>query len=197
MLLLFYGMIYLFFSVVGFSVYRQLLVAGCTLYYEIDGKAFSFSVSNERIRFRSDRRPGFEAYLDAEGVYANTVFLISLILATPGMRLDRRLQRLGIGLFFLFITHVMFLVSKVEVSLITAQHPLAGSAVFWTFWDDFLEIAGKIFFPVAIWLLLGMNFMLGDVEKSRKVRRSLKLGRNQPCPCGSGKKYKRCCGRAV
>lgn len=26
-------------------------------------------------------------------------------------------------------------------------------------------------------------------------RRSLKVGRNDPCPCGSGKKYKVCCGR--
>jgi hypothetical protein len=25
--------------------------------------------------------------------------------------------------------------------------------------------------------------------------RHLKVGRNEPCPCGSGKKYKRCCGR--
>jgi uncharacterized protein len=24
-----------------------------------------------------------------------------------------------------------------------------------------------------------------------------KIGRNEPCPCGSGKKYKRCCGRAT
>lgn len=24
---------------------------------------------------------------------------------------------------------------------------------------------------------------------------TLKVGRNQPCPCGSGKKYKKCCGR--
>ncbi|MBM3188447.1 MAG: hypothetical protein FJZ90_06970, partial [Chloroflexi bacterium] len=23
------------------------------------------------------------------------------------------------------------------------------------------------------------------------------LGRNDPCPCGSGKKYKQCCGRRV
>ena len=23
-----------------------------------------------------------------------------------------------------------------------------------------------------------------------------KIGRNDPCPCGSGKKYKKCCGRA-
>jgi len=22
-----------------------------------------------------------------------------------------------------------------------------------------------------------------------------KVGRNEPCPCGSGKKYKSCCGR--
>ncbi|MBI5148341.1 SEC-C domain-containing protein, partial [Candidatus Pacearchaeota archaeon] len=22
-----------------------------------------------------------------------------------------------------------------------------------------------------------------------------RIGRNAPCPCGSGKKYKRCCGR--
>jgi uncharacterized protein len=24
--------------------------------------------------------------------------------------------------------------------------------------------------------------------------RSTKVGRNEPCPCGSGKKYKKCCG---
>ncbi len=27
------------------------------------------------------------------------------------------------------------------------------------------------------------------------VRTSAKIGRNDPCPCGSGKKYKKCCGR--
>jgi hypothetical protein len=25
----------------------------------------------------------------------------------------------------------------------------------------------------------------------------VKIGRNQPCPCGSGKKYKRCCGNPL
>ncbi len=28
-----------------------------------------------------------------------------------------------------------------------------------------------------------------------KVRKDEKVGRNDPCPCGSGKKYKQCCGR--
>lgn len=29
------------------------------------------------------------------------------------------------------------------------------------------------------------------------IRGEVKIGRNDPCPCGSGKKYKKCCGRAV
>ncbi|MGO8765814.1 MAG: preprotein translocase subunit SecA [Limisphaerales bacterium] len=32
-------------------------------------------------------------------------------------------------------------------------------------------------------------------EKARPVRTGPKVGRNDPCPCGSGKKYKQCCGR--
>lgn len=27
------------------------------------------------------------------------------------------------------------------------------------------------------------------------VRKEPKIGRNDPCPCGSGKKYKKCCGK--
>jgi preprotein translocase subunit SecA len=27
-----------------------------------------------------------------------------------------------------------------------------------------------------------------------KVKKTDKVGRNSPCPCGSGKKYKKCCG---
>jgi preprotein translocase subunit SecA len=38
----------------------------------------------------------------------------------------------------------------------------------------------------------------GSVEKPETVRREgKKIGRNDPCPCGSGKKYKKCCGRNV
>ena len=33
-------------------------------------------------------------------------------------------------------------------------------------------------------------------EEGTFVRQNKKIGRNDPCPCGSGKKYKNCCGRA-
>jgi preprotein translocase subunit SecA len=36
----------------------------------------------------------------------------------------------------------------------------------------------------------------GESEKKKPQTRSAgKVGRNAPCPCGSGKKYKKCCGR--
>ncbi len=35
----------------------------------------------------------------------------------------------------------------------------------------------------------------GDGTVKRQPRKVQKIGRNEPCPCGSGKKYKQCCGR--
>lgn len=34
-----------------------------------------------------------------------------------------------------------------------------------------------------------------DPFYNEPVRTEAKIGRNQPCPCGSGKKYKKCCGK--
>jgi len=35
----------------------------------------------------------------------------------------------------------------------------------------------------------------GDLQPVQQVvRGQAKIGRNDPCPCGSGKKYKKCCG---
>ncbi len=37
-------------------------------------------------------------------------------------------------------------------------------------------------------------YVEGDIIPSAGPRQSGKTGRNQPCPCGSGKKFKKCCG---
>ncbi|MQX37718.1 YchJ family protein [Roseospira navarrensis] len=34
----------------------------------------------------------------------------------------------------------------------------------------------------------------GEVNPKQPPRRVVSVGRNEPCPCGSGKKYKKCCG---
>jgi preprotein translocase subunit SecA len=43
-----------------------------------------------------------------------------------------------------------------------------------------------------------MTFSHGDASQHKKQpvkRDGRKVGRNDPCPCGSGKKYKKCCGQ--
>ncbi|MGC0777789.1 MAG: SEC-C metal-binding domain-containing protein, partial [Candidatus Acidiferrum sp.] len=37
----------------------------------------------------------------------------------------------------------------------------------------------------------------GQAEAPKPVRAGAKVGRNEPCPCGSGKKYKKCHGASV
>lgn len=34
-----------------------------------------------------------------------------------------------------------------------------------------------------------------EQKKSGTIRKEKKIGRNDPCPCGSGRKYKKCCGK--
>ncbi len=41
---------------------------------------------------------------------------------------------------------------------------------------------------------LPLVHFLPDLNTST-VTREIKIGRNEPCPCGSGKKYKKCCGK--
>ncbi len=40
------------------------------------------------------------------------------------------------------------------------------------------------------------TYTSGEVGAGTVRRQAPRVGRNQKCPCGSGKKYKRCCGRA-
>ena len=37
--------------------------------------------------------------------------------------------------------------------------------------------------------------LLKETEKVKPIRSDTTTGRNDPCPCGSGKKFKKCCGK--
>ena len=53
--------------------------------------------------------------------------------------------------------------------------------------------------PVAARTRGGADVVEEAIEQAvAPIRRDTpKVGRNEPCPCGSGKKYKNCCGRNV
>ena len=39
--------------------------------------------------------------------------------------------------------------------------------------------------------------VMAEAQRAEPVRTVAKVGRNEPCPCGSGRKFKKCCGAAV
>ena len=41
----------------------------------------------------------------------------------------------------------------------------------------------------------GFNYTTPPIISAPIKRAGKKVGRNEPCPCGSGKKYKKCCMR--
>lgn len=52
-------------------------------------------------------------------------------------------------------------------------------------------------FPDAMRELAELGRALEEIARERRTpARSAKVGRNVPCPCGSGRKYKHCCGAA-
>jgi len=59
--------------------------------------------------------------------------------------------------------------------------------------DDMRAKIGKMSFLSDDWRQ-GMLNQLADIEGQSPILRG-PVGRNNPCPCGSGKKYKNCCGK--
>ena len=55
---------------------------------------------------------------------------------------------------------------------------------------------GKTIFSFRVPSIEHINFVeQAESQKSSAIKRMVpKVGRNDPCPCGSGKKFKKCCG---
>jgi SEC-C motif-containing protein len=124
--------------------------------------------------------------------------LAALIVATPRWSWRRRGRGLAVGLGLLTLTQVAGLIVSI---LATQQSPITtaegvvppvGYSAFWApvlYWIYyFFDIVGRGFFALLIWAGL-------IALPSPPARSAPAAGRNSPCPCGSGLKYKRCCGR--
>ncbi|MBI9014153.1 MAG: SEC-C domain-containing protein [Clostridiales bacterium] len=57
--------------------------------------------------------------------------------------------------------------------------------------DKFMKLYTQLSNHTRLWINHGFT----PSEMSQMQVGHVKIGRNQPCPCGSGKKYKKCCGK--
>ncbi len=76
---------------------------------------------------------------------------------------------------------------KIDIDLEKLYYNMVGCDAEWLYklpqWDDLLTEERR-------------KELYKEQKNSRTVRNETpKVGRNDPCPCGSGKKYKHCCGR--
>ena len=60
--------------------------------------------------------------------------------------------------------------------------------------EDIQKAAGKLLTREQVAKPTSTNMDSTADSVNRTVRGVKKIGRNDPCPCGSGKKYKKCCG---
>lgn len=65
--------------------------------------------------------------------------------------------------------------------------------------DDMLAASLFPNVPIAVKTLqaYGIKAMQANAAKTLQPTNTIKLGRNDPCHCGSGKKFKKCCGAAI
>jgi hypothetical protein len=93
---------------------------------------------------------GFSRY-----IYFGIVPLLALFSATPGLRREAKLERMLIGLIILFIFHVVYLVSSIELTYVFIGCRKLGGALYrlldWT--QVFVRVMWEML-PVIIWFLL-------------------------------------------
>ena len=128
--------------------------------------------------------------------------LAALILATPRWRWRRRGRALGVGLGLLTVTQIAFvlvtIVATQQSPVMSPEGMLPGPSfsplkqhIFYGLYY-FFDLMGRGFFALFIYLgLIALGWNTPEAPPTTAAGRP--VGRNDPCPCGSGRKYKRCC----
>lgn len=59
--------------------------------------------------------------------------------------------------------------------------------------DELVEVLVTIYNNTPMWIFKGLTILELNERRKTVVKKEKEPGRNDPCPCGSGKKYKKCC----
>jgi len=126
-----------------------------------------------------------------QGYEMNLILVLALFLATPNVKAFRRLTMTGAAAFALILVELLLLVAVLKISLhfllsspgTLSAHSLQRMTGLVMEFQDIL--------PVILWIVMGFRYFKGWLPVPHGIKG---VGRNDPCPCGSGKKYKKCCG---
>jgi len=90
------------------------------------------------------------------------------------------------------------LVSELDIETLAADTVLSAEIDFEKLYWNMLDAKAEWLYTLEQWESILTTEKRNDITKEfkqSKIAISNKVGRNDPCPCGSGKKYKKCCGK--
>lgn len=142
----------------------------------------------------------WKEYLDKEkSVYAS-------ILQSKNNILNGKLSDLSSKFNLDTVTYIGFLdgvntslVNSLEVENLEGDSELEIEIDFEKLYFNMLDAKAPWLYELPQWDEILTKERRKEITKeyrsSKVVVRDKKIGRNEPCPCGSGKKYKKCCGK--
>ena len=159
-----------------------------------DGKRMSYIVAAPVIIPRENGKTAIaEAELRGSALvsflYINPIILFSILLAWPTLSIKDKAWSFMISLPFLAVItlidmpfHLLYLM-ETDIPVLTTYDRII------VLWGKILNNGGRQFLSILVALLsIAPHYLLKPVITVGK-----QVGRNDPCPCGSGKKYKKCC----
>jgi hypothetical protein len=162
--------------------------------------------SNINVFVTAGQESGFGGQVQSSALRISTItygfpMLAALVISTKAETVFAKLKALGAGigaLLVITLPPVMLWAALTSAQLddriaIATQRNDRSQATFLYYLFHGYAFSQPVI-AVGVWLSL---VMLGLFKRRTRTEQPLPAaGRNDPCPCGSGRKYKRCCGRA-
>lgn len=86
-----------------------------------------------------------------------------------------------------------------DLEALTAEEELVFDIDFENLYFNMLDAKAEYLYELPQWDAIFSQEKRKEIsnkyKESKIVRNENKIGRNDPCTCGSGKKYKKCCGK--
>jgi hypothetical protein len=164
--------------------------------------------SNVNVFVTASEQSGFGGQVHSSALRLSTItyglpMLMALVLSTRADTIVAKLKALGVGVAVMLLFTIPAVMVWASVTNLQLKDRIAAAA-FGTNSDQ----ASSLYFifhgyafsqPVVaagIWMALMMLGLFKQKPKQEQAPVTAAIGRNDPCPCGSGRKLKRCCGAA-
>jgi SEC-C motif-containing protein len=155
-----------------------------------DGRVIRISVATSQLR----AQPNSSA-LRLDTVTYGLPMLAALVIVTRADSIRAKIRSLLVGLGVMVVISVPVVMATAKLTSLEVDELSGGGDKSSMVFDIMHGYAfSQPVVAVVVWWSLMMLGLFKEAPQQKAP--SAAVARNAPCPCGSGRKYKRCCGRA-